>query len=195
MQATQVKLTRSGIISLPTIIKTLAIVVGFSLFMYVTLIPLAAHVESAGSWLATNVGLWGVGLYVYVVDTLILPASTDLLFPFVLQWSTVPLLVVISSASVLAGISGYTIGHVLSRIPLISRRTQVWGRDHIRLLERHGMWTVAAAAVLPLPFSSVSWLAGILHIRFTRYLLGALFRIPRMIITFWLLREGLLLLR
>ncbi|AFG36821.1 YqaA family protein [Spirochaeta africana] len=178
----------------PAVLKGALAAAGLLLFFYSALVPLAAHVESIGSMLAEHVGLWGVGLYVFVVDTLILPASTDLLMPFVLQWPAGSLLIVISGASILAGIAGYGVGRTLIRIPVISRRMQSWEQRHIRLIERHGMWAVAAAAALPLPFSTISWLAGALHVRLSRYILGALFRIPRMVVTFYLLREGMLLL-
>ncbi|MFW5800663.1 MAG: VTT domain-containing protein [Spirochaeta sp.] len=176
------------------ILKLAALAVGFVLFWYFALFPLAEYVETAGTWLALHVGLGGVALYVYIVDTFILPATTDLLFPFVLDWPLIPLLTVISTASVAAGCSGYALGRGLNHFSAIEKRTQAWEKSHSELIETRGLWAIAAAAALPIPFSTVSWLAGALRMRFSHYFLGALFRIPRMVITFVLIKEGVTLL-
>lgn len=165
--------------------------VGFIVFFYLTLVPLAEIVEAAGVWMAQTVGLAGVFAYVYVVDTLILPASVDFLFPFVLGWAPVPLLAVVGPASVLAGWSGYLIGCNLGRLPWVARFTKIYSGSHLGFVTRHGMWGVVAAALLPIPFSTVSWLAGALGLNPRLYFAAALLRVPRMVLTFLLLRESI----
>lgn len=161
--------------------------------LYFVVAPMADTLEAIGIWLAQTVGLVGVFFYVYLVDALIVPASVDFLFPFVLTWSPVPLLAVVGVASVLAGCSGYLIGRNLNRFELVARLTNIYQNSHLDFMTRHGIWAVIGAALLPIPFSTVSWLAGAVGLDPAKYACGALFRIPRMTVTFLLLRESVLL--
>ncbi|MFN2310926.1 MAG: hypothetical protein ABR590_02580 [Spirochaetia bacterium] len=168
--------------------------VAVAAFIYFVMVPLAGTFETVGIWLAETVGLVGVFFYVYIVDTVILPASVDILFPFVLTWSPVPLLAVVGVASFLGGCSGYLIGHNLNRLTVVARLTKIETNTHVAFIARYGMWGVIVAALLPMPFSTVSWLAGMVGLDPVKYVYGALFRIPRMIATFFLLRESVILL-
>jgi len=58
------------------------------------------------------------------------------------------------------------------------------------MVKRYGMWSVVIAGFFPIPFSTVSWIAGMLRLPFHTYTLAALSRIPR-IVGYWaLLRAG-----
>ena len=68
-------------------------------------------------------GVVGIFLYVYIVDTLILPLSPDFVFPIAVGMSPFVMLPVIGSASALGGITSYSIGRILYKIPAIKRLT------------------------------------------------------------------------
>lgn len=151
--------------------------------------------EEFAEWAAKRAGLPGVFIFVWFVDTFIVPASLDLLFPVTLRWSPIPLLAVMSAASVLGGICGYWIGRSLYRLRFVQRTVAGYRRRGEHIIERFGVWGVVLAGVTPIPFSTVSWIAGMLRMPVGLYALGALSRIPR-IVGYWaLLRAGIELLQ
>lgn len=175
------------------ILNTLAIL-GAAAFFYIALVPLAEQFELAGEFLARHAGLPGVFIYVFVVDAFLVPATLDIIFPLIITWAAVPVLTVMSIASFTAGICGYLIGRFLNRFACVSRRTLRYRSRWEYLIEKYGLWAVVTAAMLPLPFSTISWIAGALEMSFARYVIGALFRIPRIIATYALLRAGVSIL-
>ena len=59
----------------------------------------------AVDWFNEKFGLTGIFLYVYVVDTLILPLSPDFVFPIVASMNPLVAISVIGTASALGGIT------------------------------------------------------------------------------------------
>lgn len=167
-----------------------AALVFFATLLFLTVGPLSAQLEAAGVWLAANVGLPGVFVYVYVVDTLIVPAAVDLLFPFLATWNYLAVVAVMSGASVAGGVSGFLIGQNLNRVPAVKRITTRYLTEHGDLFVKYGRRTVILAALLPIPFSTISWIAGSFDMPLKDYVPGALFRIPRMAITLWMFQSG-----
>ncbi len=129
-------------------------------------------------------GLLGVFIFVWFVDTFTVPATLDLVFPFTVHWSPVPLLIVMSGASVLGGTCGYWIGRGLGRLRFVRRTIAGYYARNVKLITRYGAWAVALAAVTPLPFSTVSWIAGMVRLPYDRYLRAASLRIPR-VVAYW----------
>lgn len=172
------------------VLLNVLVIAGAIAFFYIALIPLAEEFERAGEFLARHAGLPGVFAYVFIVDTFLVPATLDIIFPLVITWAPIPVLTVMSTASFTAGICGYLIGRFLNRFPFVSRRTLHYRSRGEHLIEKYGLWAVVIAAMLPLPFSTISWIAGALQMSFSRYVTGALFRIPRIIATYTLLQAG-----
>lgn len=169
------------------------VVLLFFLVASVWLIRLDLHLDQRAGALARRGGLPGVFVFVLVVDTFTVPASLDLLFPVTREWTPAPLLVVMSVASVLGGIQGYWIGRLLYHLPFVRRTVAGYYRRGVHIIERYGYWGVVLAALTPLPFSTVSWIAGMVRLPFQRYVLAALWRIPRVAGYWFLLQAGLLL--
>lgn len=150
-------------------------------------------INQFGIWFGEVFGLLGVFVFSYVMDFMIMPGSVDVLFPIAIgqAWEPWGFLAVVSLGSILGGYSGFLLGRVLDRIPFIRTLTanyEARGRD---ILTRWGFWAVVAAALTPVPYSTVSWLAGMLNIRHRTYLLGSLFRIPRVVGYYWAIAGGL----
>lgn len=147
--------------------------------------------DTAGQWLADHVGLGGVFLFVFVVDTFIVPATLDLIFPLTRGWHALSLVTTISVATVLGGIGGYAIGRFLSNHGFFARATATFrDRGGDALIRRWGFWAVLAAALTPLPFFTVSWTAGALRLDARWYVAAALFRVPRVVAAYWLFNHG-----
>ena len=107
-----------------------------------------------------NLGLLGIFLYVYVVDTLILPLSPDFVFPIVAGMNPFVVIPLIGTASALGGVTSYGIGLLIHKIPIIKRITDKaivrWG-VYIR---KYGTLFVLLSGILPLPFSTICSVAG-----------------------------------
>lgn len=146
----------------------------------------------AGAWLSDRVGLAGVFAFVYLVDTFIVPATLDIVFPLTVGWPATPLLITVCAATVGGGISGYGIGRLLAHTRWVQERTAPFrDRGGDALIARWGLWAVVAAALTPLPFSTVSWIVGALRLDARRYALAALTRIPRVLAAYWLISGAL----
>lgn len=151
-------------------------------------------IDAAGRWLSRTLGYAGVFLFVYLVDTFIVPATADLVFLFTLEWNPVILLTVISAASVLGGTSGFLIGRRLNHIRWVQGATRSYHERGDRLIRKFGLWGIALAAFTPLPYSTISWIAGMLDIPLPKYILVSLLRAPRFVIYYAAIKGGFLMI-
>lgn len=151
-------------------------------------------IDAAGRWLSTKLGYYGVFLFVYFVDTFIVPATADLVFIFTLEWNPVILLTVISAASVLGGTTGFLIGRRLNHFRWVQGATRYYRERGDRLIRKFGVWGVALAAFTPLPYSTISWIAGMLDIPLNKYILVSLLRAPRFVIYYAAIKGGFLMI-
>lgn len=150
-------------------------------------------VEAAGSQAAERFGYAGVFAFVYLVDAFIVPATADLLFPFTLSWPPIALLSVMSAASVLGGFTGFLIARRLAHVPFIQRSVAYYRVRGEALIARYGAWAVVLAALTPVPYSTVSWLAGMLKVSPKTYLIASLGRFPRFFLYYAIIKAGWLL--
>jgi len=146
------------------------------------------QLEEAGEWLSRTLGYPGVFLFVYLIDTFIVPATGDIVFFFTREWDPAALLTVLSAASISGGFCGFLIGKFLVHLPWVHEMTSYYRKRGSRLIERYGIWAVALAAFTPLPYSTISWIAGMLGLPSDRYLLASLLRIPRFILYYLAIR-------
>ncbi|TVR68612.1 MAG: hypothetical protein EA427_09890 [Spirochaetaceae bacterium] len=174
------------------VVRSVVVLLAF-LLVSLWLIRLDLPLEERAAALARRGGLPGVFVFVLVVDTFTVPASLDLLFPFTRGWVPFPLLSVMSVASIMGGTLGYWIGRLLYHLPFVRRTVAGYYARGVRIIGRYGYWGVVLAALTPLPFSTVSWIAGMVRLPFQRFFLAALWRIPRVVGYWFLLQAGLLL--
>ena len=158
---------------------------------YVVLFLLfGSTIRELGRHFAGKRGLNGIFLYVYLVDTLIVPATPDIVFTL----STAPsvlLIAVVSTASISGGFTGYLIGRYLNHLTIVRRLTAYYRSKGEALINRYGPWAVALAGFTPLPYSTISWIAGMFKIKPGQYLLASLTRIPRLALYYAAIRGGM----
>src|SRR5690606_279820 len=135
-----------------------------------------------------TLGVWGVFLGVIAGDgfTFPIPPTTYL---FVAVASGVPFLPVLSAcviASFFSGSIAYGVGPLLLKVPFIGPRIEAFRPRGEALFRRWGVWTVAVAALTPLPYSLTCYLAGIYKMPFKNFFLISLIRAPRMVVYFLL---------
>lgn len=151
--------------------------------------------EEILSWINTHFSLRaGVFLYAYIVDTLILPLSPDLVWVVgagMVWWQAI-LLAGLGSA--LGGVSSYGIGLLVDKIPFVKRITDSANRKWGDYIKAYGVPFVAMSAVFPLPFSTLCTVAGIVRLDFRKIAAASFLRIVHAGLYFCLFRAGLLLI-
>ena len=148
----------------------------------------------AVDWFDERFGLTGIFLYVYIVDTLILPLSPDFVYPIVASMSPWIVIPVIGTASALGGITSYAIGLLLHRIPIIKRYTEKAEAKWGAYIRRYGIAFVIIAGIFPLPFSTICVLAGALKMDWHKVVPATAVRFVRAAVYFALFRAGLLII-
>ena len=175
-------------IALVGFIPLLLIFIGF--FVVVNYIG-GDDYSAAVDWFDENLGMWGIFLYVYVVDTLILPLSPDFVFPIAASMNPFIVVPVIGTASALGGVTSYGIGLLIHKIPIIKRLTDKaivrWGA----YIMKYGTLFVLLSGILPLPFSTICSVAGAVKLPARKVLPCCLIRYLRTALYFTFFSLGL----
>jgi membrane protein YqaA with SNARE-associated domain len=91
-------------------------------------------------------------------------------------------LTILAFLSYFGGILSYTMGKIMSKIPRVYNYLEVKMSKHIKMIRKWGGFLIVVGALLPIPFSITSIAAGIIHFKFTSYLLFGLLRFVRFIL-------------
>lgn len=150
--------------------------------------PLAEFATS----LLTTFGFPGLFVGVVASDAFSfpIPQSAYFIVTIAAEASPVAVVAVSSVASLLGGALAYHIGPFVARIPLVGPRLERLRSRGEAFFERWGLWTVAIAAVTPLPFPVGCWLAGLYGMPFWRFFAVILLRIPRFVVYYALFMAG-----
>jgi membrane protein YqaA with SNARE-associated domain len=137
------------------------------------------ELKAFGGDLMRAYGLLGLALGVVIIDTCTpgFPFETLVYLGIAAGEDWAVLAGVAGSASALAGIIDYGIGRFLDRFVNLSKR-----QAHSPLLghlKTHGAVWLAVAAITPLPYSMMNWLAGALRIPFRHCAMACTLRLPR----------------
>ncbi len=151
------------------------------------------HYQNLAFWVAKTLGLGGIALFVFINDLFIIPMTVDILFPFVMNHNKVELLLVMGLSSALGGIGGYLIGRVIGHLAIIEAQIARFSKEGRLLIEKYGAWAVVIAALSPIPFTTVCYLAGMVKISPLKIIFATLARIPRMILYYFVIKGGLFL--
>lgn len=150
--------------------------------------------DSIAQRLYEQMGTSGVFLFVLIVDTFIVPMTVDVMYPLVIAWSPIKIMMVLGTASFLGGILGYWIGRFLSRIKFIDRLVDKLVGSHKVFIDDHGAWAIVLAALSPLPYSTICWAAGALKVDNRKIILACIARYARMLIYYYIFIGGLSLI-
>lgn len=167
-----------------------SVVVLFGLLLAAS-IKYDAEIRVFTQWVFQFGGLWGLGLLVFLADSITSPIPPDFVLLVVattnlkLQaWWLIPLG---GGVSTTAGVAGWYLGGKLSE----HRRLGPWlakvSLRHASAITKYGRLTVALGALTPLPFSITCWTAGALKMPFGRFLPVSLLRLPRYVLFYLLI--------
>ncbi len=77
------------------------------------------------------------------------------------------------------GIISFFIGKAISKTPTVREYLEVKMKKHLKNIKKWGGFLIIVGALLPIPFSMTSIAAGIIHYKFSNYLLFGLLRFAR----------------
>ncbi|MGE4584596.1 MAG: YqaA family protein [Sphaerochaeta sp.] len=139
-----------------------------------------------------NFGIFGVALYVYLVDLVVAPLSVDFIWPFVMHWPPLQAIFVMGTASVAGAFTAYLFGRLVGLIPMFRHWVLKQSGTHTQqLITRYGLWAIVISGLTPLPFSTICIVAGILELKAPYVLAASTIRYARMGL-YYLIFSGLL---
>ncbi|ALO26696.1 YqaA family protein [Leptospira borgpetersenii] len=138
-------------------------------------------------------GVFGVGIGIMFADSLHVFIPPDVFLMIAVAGKLDSILVIASASigSLIGGTISYLTGRIL--LPKIQGVASFVKKHEQKLehyLHRYGFWAVVLAALTPLPYSWVSLAAGAMKMRYALFFQGCLFRIPRFIVFYYLIRFG-----
>ncbi len=163
----------------------------------VAIVSLLGHyyrdeLETMGRALLDRFGYAGITLGTFIADGFHFPIPPQfyMLASIAAGWSVVGTLVAVCIGSLLGGFTAYSIARKASHLRVFQRllaRTQSkvdW------LFERFGYWAVALGSLTPIPYSMLCYVAGAHRMPAKTFVVLALFRIPKVILYFELVKLG-----
>jgi len=162
-----------------TALFTIGIVAVVAVAGYFFRKPLGA----TATWMIEQFGLAGLFTGTFLADAFTLPIPPDayLFIGIASGTDTTATLVACSAATVAGGNLAYFVGPYIQKLPYLRDKLQDFRPKGEVLFRGYGTWAVAIAAMTPIPFSIVSWLAGIYRMPYAKYFVASLVRVPRIV--------------
>lgn len=148
--------------------------------------------EVAGAYMIENYGSRGVFTSVFFIDWVPVPTSPEPIFLLGVTGGMPikELFVAAASAGVVSALGCYASGVVLERTTPVGRWVNEKHPALVAFVEKHGYKGLALAAIIPLPFSPMMWIAGIIGMPLERVVIISLLRIVKTAFYLWLIVLG-----
>ena len=167
---------------------TVLIIIIFGVLGYL----LKPELESAGTWVVSTFGIWGIAIGCLMTDLLTLPIPPDAYLLAGVAAHTEPWIVITAASigSMIGGIGSYFIGRFFGNRSFAERIVAPFRAKGTDYINKFGTGAVILAALTPLPFSILCILSGMMGMSFSRLLFASTFRFPRMAMFFLLIEFG-----
>ena len=143
------------------------------------------EMQQLNLWLTERLGLFGVAIYVFIADGSIVPIfPVDLVFLLAHDWNPIPLITVVTTSSILGGVFDYFLGRVGLGKGVFKRIVPNYLNNRLQIVEKGGFISVFIAALTPLPYATIAYIAGQTGVKLPIFLFASLGRIPRMAVYF-----------
>ena len=172
----------------------------FAIFLFVAALVTGLFFESQivalSETLLRSVSIPILGIFVAFNDLIVSPVPPDVLL-LVLgrsDESAINLFLIVvffGLSSTLGGTVAWFIARKFGNPMWLGEKFQSYIRKHHDAVNRYGKWAVGLAAITPLPFSVVCWIAGFVKIDFAQFFLMALLRVPRFLAYFYILKSSM----
>jgi membrane protein YqaA with SNARE-associated domain len=171
---------RSGFVSyfLKNALYVMLVIVAFLLIIFV--VNYYFDIDYISEWIIAHFPNGMVLLLFFISETLFGLIPPDLFILWVKGFPEPFLMVgLLSILSYSGGLIAHLLGKSIRSIKPIQVRLENRFGDHVVKIKRWGSVFVVTAALLPLPYSTICLLAGMLNYPFTRLLYYGVFRIAR----------------
>ena len=143
-------------------------------------------------WLTERLGLFGVAIYVFIADGSIVPIlPVDLVFLLAHDWNPLPLITITAVSSIGGGTFDYFLGRTGLGKGVFTRLVPSHVEKRSTIINKSALFTVFVAALTPLPYATISYIAGQTGVKFRVFLIASLGRVPRMIVYFTGISSGI----
>ena len=135
--------------------------------------------------LVMQFGLLGLFTITFAMDTIIQPIPPDVLMIgySMANFNILTVTFVGGIASILAGFTGYTIGHFLEEEGIDKFIGQKKYQKAQKLFEKHGFWAILIGSISPIPFSAICWSAGVFKMPWKFFCISVIItRLPRFLL-------------
>jgi membrane protein YqaA with SNARE-associated domain len=163
----------------------------------VGLVSLLAHffrpqLESLGETFIERFGYAGVALGTYMADGLHCPVPPQfyMLASITAKWSELWTIVAVCIGSMFGGITAYWIARKAMGLRFFRRLLARTQRHVDWLFKRYGYWAVAIGSLTPIPYSFLCYVAGGYRMPPRIFVVLSLFRIPKIVLYFYLVKLG-----
>lgn len=168
-------------------IKNLSLLITIITFTILTIgfIYFGKEIKDFGVIAIEKFGMMGLFGMTIVMDTFIQPISPDVLvFSYTYADSPYWLTVFTGAiASVIAGIIGYFIGHLLEEEGIDKYVGKKRYKKAHKLFVKYGFFAILIGSISPIPFSAICWSAGIFRMPFRFFVISVITtRIPRFLV-------------
>lgn len=154
---------------------------------------LRPELEAVGRGFLERFGAFGLTLGTFLADGLHFPIPPQfyMLAAVTAGWSAGTTVLAITAGSLVGGVVSHLIGrHLLWRVAFFRRIVDRSRKRFDWLFARYGYWAVAVGSLSPLPFSLLCNLSGLYKVPFRLFLVLSLFRVPRVVLFYLLIRLG-----
>ncbi|MFO7181538.1 MAG: VTT domain-containing protein, partial [Pseudomonadota bacterium] len=99
-------------------------------------------------------------------------------------------LLAVASGSLLGGATGYAVARSVGTLPWASRLFGRSSQAAMRIYTAHGTRVILVASLTPVAFSMLCYFAGICRLPPRAFFIIALFRLPKLVAYYYLVRLG-----
>jgi membrane protein YqaA with SNARE-associated domain len=163
----------------------------------VVLVSILGHhfrpeLEQVGHTFLDRFGYVGVGLGTYLADGLHCPVPPQfyMLASIASGWSELWTIVAVCIGSMFGGVTAYTIARRASKLRFLQRLLARSQKKVDWLFARYGYWAVAIGSLTPIPYSFLCYVAGGYRMPARIFVTLSLFRIPKIVLYFYLIQLG-----
>lgn len=170
--------------------QTVVALGGVALALYLLGLFFKPQIEAIGHGFVARFGYVGVAVGTFIADAFSVPVPPHayMLAAIAGGASHVVTVVVVCASSLLAGGVGYRMAGRLSELPFLRSRIAAARPRLDPLFQRYGVWAVAIGTITPMPYSVLCYLAGLYRLPPRLFALLLLFRIPRILFFYVLIR-------
>lgn len=178
--------------SVRMVLRLLASVIGVVGSVALLSLVLRPQLEALALSFIERFGLAGMFLGTFVADAFSFPIPPQfyMLTAVASGGPQLSPIVAISLASMLAGSTGYLLAARIGDAALFQRFIARSRSKLDPLFARYGFWAMAIGSVTPVPFSMLCYLAGLYRMPYRIFAVLLLFRVPRLLFFYALIRAG-----